>query len=144
MTHHEQAMAHYEAGDYDAALDAFEQALEAGEDSAALWRNVGRTHIQLEDWASAEAALDEATALDEQDAQAWYAKGNVYQAKGDTATALKAYETALVFDPEWGLPWLAKGALCLAMPNRGEDGLRYLKRALHLDAAKAAPHAFAI
>lgn len=144
MTHHEEAMAHYEAGDYEAALDAFEQALEAEEESAALWRDVGRTHIQLEDWESAEAALDEATALDEQDAQAWYAKGNVYQAKGDTETALKAYETALVFDPEWGLPWLAKGALCLAMPNRGEDGLRYLKRALHLDPAKAAPHAFPI
>lgn len=144
MTHHEQAMAQYEAGDYEAALDAFEQALDASEASAALWRDVGRTHIQLEDWESAKAALDEATAMDERDAQAWYAKGNVYQATGDVETALKAYETALLFDPEWGLPWLAKAALSLSIPQRAEDGLRYLKRALHLDAAKAAPHAFAI
>lgn len=144
MTQHEQAMAYYEAGDYEAALDAFELALEAGEESAALWRDVGRTHIQLEDWESAEAALDEATALDERDAQAWYAKGNVYQATGDMATALKAYETALVFEPDWALPWLAKGAIYLAMPDRGEDGLRHLKRALHLDAGKVARHVFAL
>jgi tetratricopeptide (TPR) repeat protein len=144
MTHHEQALAHYEAGDYEAALDAFELALEAEEESAALWRDVGRTHIQLEDWESAEAALDEATALDERDAQAWYAKGNVYQATGDAATALKAYETALVFEPDWALPWLAKGAIYLTMPDRGEDGLRHLKRALHLDAGKTARHMFAI
>jgi len=142
MTHYEQGVAHYQAKRYEAALDAFDEALEAGEESAELWRDAGRAHAQLEDWEAADEAYERAIELNESDPLTWYGKGNVFQATGDADMALKAYETALLFDANWALPWLAKGAILLSTAGRGEEGLRCLRRAEQLDGPEMAVHCF--
>ncbi len=59
-----------QAGDYPAALEAYEAARAAGGDSAEIWKRIGWTQKAMRRFAGAAAALERAVALDPSDREA--------------------------------------------------------------------------
>jgi tetratricopeptide (TPR) repeat protein len=102
---HEQGVALFRQGKFDAALAKFNEALgEAGDDTrraAEVYSDIGVTYKQLEDYPAAHQALDEAwqrfTTLADQKGQA-QVLGNraaVYEAEGALEQAVETYKQSV-------------------------------------------------
>lgn len=108
----DQGVAFFRRGNYDAARQKFEEALQGDleDDSLAaeIYNNLGVIHKQLEDYPAAHAALDEAqkrfeTIADDKGlAQTLGNRAAVYEAEGQKEEAVEAYKQSAKMLEEMG------------------------------------------
>lgn len=89
------------AGNYEAAVLAYQQAQVAAPDRPEAYYNVARAYAELGDVEAADAALEQAirTADESLMARAYYNLGNLYFERGDYPQAFGAYQQALLLRP---------------------------------------------
>ncbi len=93
------ASAAIEAGRWDAARVAYEQAIAASPDSPFLYRDLASVELRAGRPDAAGEQIRRAIALDPSDARAHAMLGQVLDQQGDAAGALAAYEKARSLDP---------------------------------------------
>ena len=125
------------AGDADAALADFEQAVSL---DGTRWRaihNRGVSHAQAARYERAEADFDRAIQLKPDYAHAWFNRGEARYARGNLAAAIKDYDQALRLAPNDTMVLVSRGN---ARFRRGElrTALADLSAAVRRDANNAA------
>ena len=108
----EQGVALFHKGKFEAALQKFNEALEAAADqakqTAEIYNDMGVTHRQLADYAAAHQALDEAMTLFTQlqdkkgEAQTLGNRASVYEAEGRLDEAVDTYKKSAAMLEEVG------------------------------------------
>ncbi len=91
----------YEAGNYEEALSAFEEAKKERPDDPAVEYNRGVALAQLGRIAEAKSAFQRVTESKRPELQekSWYNLGNIHATTGERKEALQAYRRALRLDP---------------------------------------------
>lgn len=141
-----------EQGQYEKALEAYQNTLQLAPDNNAAWNNKGWAHENLQQWDEALAAYDRALELENTQSRAWRNKANLlrrlgrsveaaetavtashhlYQ-QGQYAEALEACEKALQLDARNASAWNNKG-VCLYQLGRQEEARQALEQALAID-----------
>ncbi len=90
----ELAFNHYERGDYDEALRAYNKALAFTPERAVIWLDAGVVYQQVGDLAEAQRHYEQAVELDPGLARAWHNLGAVRQELGNAAKGQEAFEEA--------------------------------------------------
>jgi hypothetical protein len=93
------ARTYLQQGDYDASLEAFDDALSADHYLMAAWMGKGEVETRLGAYDNAVAAYSQAARIDPGDADPWVGKGNAYLAAGDYDQAMASFDHALVIHP---------------------------------------------
>ena len=88
-----------DAGQPEAAIEAYRNAIEVRPDYPAAWNNLGLVYYDLGRYGEAEAAFRAAINLRHGYSAAWTNMGRTFSAQDRYATAAKAYERALVDNP---------------------------------------------
>lgn len=116
----------------DAALAAFERAIDASANNPRAWVGKGLGLLSKSDNAAAAECLDRGAALFKDHIGSWIAAGWAYFAKGDYATSRARFETALAIDDNFAE---SHGALAVLdiLENHLEDAKRRTDIALRLD-----------
>jgi tetratricopeptide (TPR) repeat protein len=91
----------FDQGDYQGALDAYNQSVAQDPNQPRAWVGLGSTQNVLKDYASALEALNKAIALNPGYAKAWYEKGNALYGLGQYQEAVTAYAKAVEIYPEY-------------------------------------------
>jgi len=108
------AHAHYGAAQWNAAGDAYEQALALAPQDALAWYRLGNVREEQGRDADAVACFERAVALDPAHARAWNNLGGALQRLGRAPSAEEAYRTAIASDPSLLEPRLNLGRLAVA------------------------------
>ena len=93
------ARTYLQQGDYDASLEAFDDALSADHYLMAAWMGKGEVETRLGAYDNAVAAYGQAARIDPGDADPWVGKGNAYLAAGDYEQAIASFDKALLIHP---------------------------------------------
>lgn len=120
------------AGDYDVALDLFQQILAENPTITTAYLGVGGIHLDRGDYAEAEPAFRQAAILEPRNFGAQFGHGLSLQLLGRFVEAVQAYQRALVIDPDdFGANRnIASTYLRL---EQAERALRFAERAVELD-----------
>lgn len=89
----------FEQGEYDAAIDAFSQAIQDQPNLAIAHYNRGVVHFVLQHYDAAFADYSQTIRLDPDYTQAYVNRGNLHSQQGRAAAALDDYSTAIKLDP---------------------------------------------
>lgn len=108
------------AGDLDAAIAAYQQAIVLRPGYQQAWNNLGLALAAAKRPAEAEAAYRKALALDDGYATAWLNLGELLAKAGDTATAIDALQRAIAARPGDADAQLALMALLLSAGRAGD------------------------
>ena len=92
---HDHAQAYFSAGQYAAALECAEQALQLDVHNGAVWRLCGASQLVLQRWAEAAQAFQHATALRPSDVEAWLGWGRAQLQLEQFEAALNSLSHAL-------------------------------------------------
>jgi tetratricopeptide (TPR) repeat protein len=103
----------YARGDFAAATDQFQLAVESNPDFAAARNNLGVSLLRIGLANQALPHLEAAAALDPTSALALVNLGNAYQATGQNSRAASAYQRAVNLNPDLGAAWVAWGGVQL-------------------------------
>lgn len=113
----EQGVALFRKGKFEAALEKFNEALQAStaqpKQAAEIYNDLGVTHKQLGDFPAAHQALDEAmtrfTELQDKkgQAQTWGNRASIFEAEGHLEEAVETYKTSASMLEEVGESELA-------------------------------------
>ncbi|MDF0589688.1 tetratricopeptide repeat protein [Candidatus Methanocrinis natronophilus] len=122
----------YNLGEYDEAVQAYDEAIRLDPEFAIAWNNKGLALRNLGEYDEAVQAYDEAIRLDPEFAIAWNNKGLALYNLGEYAEAVQAYDEAIRIDPEYALAWYSKG---LALYNLGEyaEAVQAYDEAIRID-----------
>lgn len=129
-------MTAYQAGDYVAAAEAFEQARSAGLERPALDYNLGSTYYRLGDYQRAREAFDRLLAVPAMAPLAHYNLGLVYRRQGRPAEAHYHFQTAWQASDDQRLRYLARRQIATETevePKPGYDWRAYANVALGYD-----------
>jgi tetratricopeptide (TPR) repeat protein len=88
-----------EAGRYDEAMKAYQQAIDASPQSAFLYREIGAIERRRNNRDAAIEQYRKAVDLDPNDAVAWRELGEVLEERDEHAAALDAYMRAIAIEP---------------------------------------------
>jgi len=123
--YHGLAVIHSEQGEYESALNLYEQAIERHTrdvDQAASWDGLGDIHVELGRYDKAIEAYRQAITLNPNEALTWYSLGNVYSVLERYDEAIEPYRRAIELDPAYawsyhnlGLVYEQRGDLAPAM-----------------------------
>ncbi len=97
------------AGDFEAAISRFEDALELDDGRYELWAAYALALLQAGYNKDALESSEKAISLGADEAQAWYARGRVLRLTGDLQAALPAFERAVELDPKIPVAWHERG-----------------------------------
>jgi tetratricopeptide (TPR) repeat protein len=126
-----QGLALYERGDYAGAVQSYERALSA-EDDTATHTNLGNALKKLGRFDEAEAHYRRALALDQHDATAWYDLGNLMRdQRHDLRGAIEAFRNAIEFAPQMSEAHFSLGAALMHL-NDFEAAVAEIQAALDL------------
>ncbi len=131
-----QGRIHTEAGEYDQARVAFDQALKHGPYSTTLWSDIGRYRFARGDVAGAVEAVGYALQLDEGNVEALTLGGELTRGQYGLIMAMPWFERALEFDPDY-VPAMLELAATLGDAGRARDMLAMTRRALAVDGRNA-------
>lgn len=123
----ERGRTHLEAEEFQAALRAALDGLDAAPDDVELLVLAGRAGVEL-DSDDAVGYLKRATELAPEDASAWHHLGEALATEGRTAEADAAFRRTVELDPEDQLALTHLGHTSMA-EGRGDDAVGYLARA---------------
>ena len=115
-----------ESQQYEAALSAYDRALEVQPGNADLWFNRSRALTELNKKDEALAALNEVTRLSPDNNEAWYQIGLLLREQRRYEEALSAFDKVIEADPTDAKSWLNRGdgAEPVAEKGRGDRRLR--------------------
>jgi superkiller protein 3 len=122
----------YRAGDFDAALASFGEALARDEGRARSWSYVGGAHFARGEWERALGEFLRATELDPGDARAWNNAGTAAERLGDFGRAEALYRRSGQADPVYPAPHRNLGILYARRLGRPADARRSWLRYLEL------------
>jgi tetratricopeptide (TPR) repeat protein len=88
-------------GDYDAAIEYFQHALQIDPQHSIALGNLGSAYRQKQDWAQAKTMLERALAINPDDAEANYSLGMVYAQQSDTEHAYEYLQKAIAARPAY-------------------------------------------
>lgn len=127
---------HFEQRDFDAAAQAFEQALLWAPGRPSVLMNLGVTRVHLGQFAQAEPLLRQALAAEDTFVDAWKAWGVAQIALGDWANALVSHQRAHALgadDAQFYLRW----GECLAHARQLPEAVQAFEKALAQDESLA-------
>ena len=127
-------VAHFEAGQFDAAKTAFESSLALVPNRASTLNNLGATHLKLGQPALALRLLDQALAMEPDEVDAWCHRGDALAALSRPLDALASFDQALALLPSH-MPALYQRSLLLCGLQRYPEALLATGQLLALDAA---------
>ncbi len=123
---------------YEAAAEAFEQALTAVPDLAEAWLGRGNVLLARRQYADAAAAYDKALAIDSEFAEALVGRGNVLTEFKRYEDALAEFDRALTLKPELPEALLGRGNVLAQLRHYPSAAAAYDKAlALRADFAEA-------
>lgn len=132
VTHYEAGVAAYDAGDYEGAIDEFNQAIVRAPDYAGAYYQRGLAYWMLDKNDLALLDFEEATNLDETLAPAYYYQGQLYVDQEEYDAALTAYAAALALDDEYVDAYISRGYVYLLTEDY-EAAIADYDAALNLD-----------
>jgi len=109
---------YYQQGNYNAALESYQQALALAPDDPWLHNGLGDIYYELEDLESAEAAYREAVNLGPAQAAFHENLGFILRLTDRNEAAIESYTTALSLDGQRPFSWIGRG---LAYYNLSQD-----------------------
>ncbi len=125
-------VAAYDNGDYEAAIDEFNQAIVRAPDYAGAYYQRGMAYWALGKSDLALLDFEEATNVDETFAPAYYQQGLLYVEQADYDAALTAYDTTLELDDEYVDAYISRGYVYLITDDY-EAAIADYDAALNLD-----------
>lgn len=121
-----------ELGKYEAALQAYDDAIELQPDYAWAWGRKGRTLRLLERYDEGLVCYDKAIELQPNDAWSWNGKGILLDRMKRYDEALVHFERATHIDPTYVWYWYNRADV-LNQLGRNEEALRMIQHALAID-----------
>lgn len=97
------------AGNFDAAISRYEDALEIDEERFEIWSGYAIVLLQAGYASDALEASEKGISLGAEEPQAWYARGRVLRLTGDMEGALPAFDKAVALDPSSAIVWHERG-----------------------------------
>src|SRR5215510_13623432 len=97
---YKRANGYYERGQYDRAIEDYNQAIRLNPNHANAFSNRGVAYGRKGDYDRAVENYDEAIRLNPKHAAALYGRGNAYRRKGDYDRAIENYDEALRLNPK--------------------------------------------
>lgn len=113
-------LAYYSLGEYDKAMDDFDEALRINPEHADAYNGRGFTYAELGNLDQALADLTTAIELDPEDASFYSNRGVLYRRRGDNEEALADYTRAIELNPTRPGPYLNMGNLYFDSENCAE------------------------
>jgi tetratricopeptide (TPR) repeat protein len=125
------------AGNMDAAISRYEDALELDEKRFEIWAGYSVALLQAGYKDDALEASEKAVALGAEHPQSWYARGRVLRLTGDMAAALPAYDKAVELDPKGPVAWHERGMVQVELGD-ATAAVESFERVLELQPGDAA------
>jgi tetratricopeptide (TPR) repeat protein len=97
---YKRANAYYEKGEYDRAIEDYDQAIRLNPKHADAFSNRGVAYSRKGDYDRAIENYNEAIRLNPKHAGALYGRGNAYRRKGDYDRAIENYDEAIQLSPK--------------------------------------------
>lgn len=107
------------AGNFEAAISRYEDALELDESRFELWASYALALLQAGYHNDALEASEKAISLGPDEPQAWYARGRVLRLTGDMQAALPAFDRAVELDPAMRVAWHERGMVQVELGDTG-------------------------
>ena len=104
-------------GQFDQAIQAYSEVIEASLDDAAAYNNRGGAYLGKGEYDRAIADYDKTIALNPDYADAYNNRGNAYSAKGDSVRATEDYDKTIALNPDYADAYNNRG---VAYADRGE------------------------
>lgn len=126
-------IAHRQLGQFEAAIEAYEQSAKYGGDNAGLpLYNLGNLYQDLGEIQKAAQCFQQATEVDPTMADAWINLGRILDDAGQHQTAVECYDLALKIEPEDVVAWSNRGNSLRSL-ERFEEALESYRKSLQLD-----------
>ena len=100
IAHYETGEAYLNEGDWETALDEFNQAIQIDPEYAEAYSSRGLIQEFLGNFEAAIEDYDQAIALDPQNAEAYYNRGNTWFVLGEYEVAIEDYSMVIALDPQ--------------------------------------------
>ena len=128
----EQALQHYESGEYAEAKVLFEKMLEQEPENPEVLFMLALVNQQLQNWPAARATLEQAVRVDPNKATFHYSLGSVLLREQQIESAVDSFSKAVELDPNY-LEALNALGYCRILQGRFEDAENHLQVALRAD-----------
>jgi tetratricopeptide (TPR) repeat protein len=126
-------------GNYDQAIDDYNQVIKVEPNYALVYNNRGRAYYLKGEYDKAIADFNQAISLDPKYAEAYNNRGLAYYAKGELDKALADYNQAITLNPEFPLAFNYRAYVYLARKDY-EHAYADVKRAIQLWPREVAWH----
>jgi tetratricopeptide (TPR) repeat protein len=123
----------YNQGEYQKAVDAYNNALSIDPNDKDAWLNKGIALFRLGEYQEALDASNKALSIDPNNKAAWNMKGIALEHLGEYQKAVDAYNNALSIDPNYQGVWVNKG-MALEKLGRHQEAQDALNKAKALTA----------
>ncbi len=140
---YEQGKKHLEAGEHEAADEAFTQAIELEPEWAEPWHSLGNLYLGQEKYEEAIEASEQAAALEEENALYWSSLARAYALAKRVEEAREAYQQAIKLGREEAAPWNGLGVLYFEALGKPQNGIQCFLRAEFLSKGRFAGNLFA-
>lgn len=124
-----QGLEYAKGGNYEAAIEIWDQALGQKRDYPQVWYNRGLALVNLGRWQEAVFSYDQALGLRQDDHLAWNNRGEALRNLGQLPEAIESYDQAISLKPNFYNAWYNRG-LALKSLERLEDAISSWDRAL--------------
>ncbi|NJR67683.1 MAG: tetratricopeptide repeat protein [Synechococcales cyanobacterium CRU_2_2] len=119
-------------GEYEAAIAAYNKALEFQPNNAAAWDNRGSSLGCLGQFEASIRSFDKALELNPESHDAWHSRGLALAQSGRYEEAIASFDQALELKPDKHEPWYDK-ACCYALQGMSALALENLEQAIALN-----------
>lgn len=127
-----QGLAQARAGNLEAAVELYEQAIQTQPDVHEYWFNRGLTLFHLEDFEGAIASYDRAIEIKNDFYKGWYNRGRALGELGFLEDAIISFNTALEIRPNYQEAWSSNG-LALLKLGRFDEAIFSYDKSLELE-----------
>lgn len=118
LTPLDQGVTYYLDGRYEAALDAFDEAVRLSPHDPSAWNNRGVAKLRLGQHLQALGDFTRAIELAPTDPELFFNRGNAYMALGNYDYAIQDYNRAVALSPSYGKAYFNRGTARLRMGDR--------------------------
>lgn len=120
-----------DAGQYEEAINSFDQALEYNPDADDAWRGKGNALFYLERYDEAFTSYDQAANIQPNQYKIWWARGCALASLGQNEEAIADYDKALELQPNSHEVWVIRGK-ALDSLKRYKQSLASYEKALEI------------